>query len=168
MIPEDQMIVVFLDHTKKPKFSGRIAYEDNKSPLARGGHEKAQVEKARYILKFFDDHNTGRNKIDYAYKDTVHSPGKALIATHYLDKDKWGISTMAGLSEYIDHYFIGYAARSPTLSKFIFPYKYLDMFLKCIDPYFDLVDFETLRASIELSYKLKHLDQDDASAIANL
>jgi hypothetical protein len=42
------------------------------------------------------------------------------------------------------------------------------MFLRCINPYFDLDDFENLKSSIELSFKLKHLNQDDASAIANL
>ena len=175
MIPEDQMVVVFMNDTKKPRFTGRLAIDDNSSPLARGGYEKIQIEKARYILKFFADHNSGERRINYEYTDGITQPGGALIATHYLDKDKWGISVRTSLSEDIDYYFIGYAARSlgsyqgsNNVSKFIFPYKYLDMFIKCIEPYFNESDYVNLKASIELSFKLKDLGEGDASAIANL
>lgn len=172
MIPDDQMIVVYMNQTKKPIFSGRVAENDNLSVLKRGGAELQQQQKAQNILDFFKDHNSGKKKIDYEYRDTINTPGNALIATYDNNGKKWGLSTTAYLDKHLDHYFIGYAARSlfanRHLSKFIFPYKYLNMFIKCIEPYFEQKQYAGLRASIDLSHDLKQLDKSDAEAIESL
>lgn len=160
MIPDNQMVVVLRDSSKKNEYWARLP--------TKHFSEQTQLRSAQIIVDHF------KEAPDFDYDPMVHSPGKALIVMKDTSQSNpsYGLVTHAPRRDNKKYYFIGYVARysgsSHFVAKYIFPWKFMDLFIKAVQPYFPDTDFNVFKRQLEAEYQIRQLPETDAEAIMNL
>lgn len=161
MIPDDQMIIIVRDSMKRQSFTARLPRKDV--------NEQSRIKAAQHIV----DHFKEPPKFDY--DPMIHSPGDALIVLHdKLRKPEYGIVTrsMGNPPPHKSYTFIGYAGRNNrsggTLALYIIPWKFFDLFVKSVEPFFPETNFDIVKKQLETEYDIRQLPESDAAAIMNL